>query len=210
MIAAIESVKGGQSVKRAAEVHGVLRTTLQDRVKGKVIHGVNPGPQPYLQPAEEKELSCFLTEVAAVGYRRTKKQVKLLTEMVARDKGVLRSTSRNKGGKVSDGWFRRFMNRQKTITLQKGDPTAQVQMEACSPAIITDQLKEVLEEHDLMDCPGQLYNVDETGMPFDHHSPNVVAKKKGKRKYDIEYPVTRARQLLLAVSVQQGMPSHPL
>ena len=108
MIAAIESVKGGQSIKRAAEVHGVPRTTLQDRVKGKVVHGVNPGPQPYLQPAEEKELSCFLAEVAAVGYGRTKKQVKLLAEMVARDKGVLRSTTRNKGGKVSDGhgWFR--------------------------------------------------------------------------------------------------------
>ena len=143
MIAAIESVKGGQSIKRAAEVHGVPRTTLQDCVKGKV-HGANSGPQPYLQPAEEKELSCFLTEVAAVGYGRTKKQVKLLAEMVARDKGVLRSTTKNKGGKVSDGWFRRFMNRQKTITLRKGDPTAQVRMEACSPAIITryfDQLK---------------------------------------------------------------------
>ena len=36
------------------------------------------------------------------------------------------------------------MNRQKTITLRKGDPTAQVRMEACSPAIIIqyfDQLK---------------------------------------------------------------------
>ena len=44
MIAAIESVKGGQSIKRAAEVHGVPRTTLQDRVKGKVVHDVNPGP----------------------------------------------------------------------------------------------------------------------------------------------------------------------
>ena len=29
------------------------------------------------------------------------------------------------------------------------------------------QLKEVLEEHKLMDCPGQLYDVDETGMPFE-------------------------------------------
>ena len=44
-----------------------------------------------------------------------------------------------------------------------------------------DQLKEVLEEHDLMDCPGQLYNVDEIGMPFDHHAPNVVAKKGQKK-----------------------------
>jgi len=80
---------GGQSVKRAAEDHGVPRTTLEDRVKGKVVHSVNPGPKPYLQPAEEKELSCFLIEVAAVGYGRTKKQVKLLAEMVARDKGIL-------------------------------------------------------------------------------------------------------------------------
>ena len=44
-----------------------------------------------------------------------------------------------------------------------------------------DQLKEVLEEHDLMDSPGQLYNVDETGMPFDHGAPNVVAKKGQKK-----------------------------
>lgn len=44
-----------------------------------------------------------------------------------------------------------------------------------------DQLKEVLEEHDLMDCPGQLYNVDETGMLFDHRAPNVVTKKGQKK-----------------------------
>lgn len=93
---------GGQSVKQAAELHGVPRTTLQDCVKGKVKHGVNLRPQPYLQPAEEKELSCYLTEVAAVGYGRTKKQVKLQAEMVAKDEGVLRSTTKNKAGKVSD------------------------------------------------------------------------------------------------------------
>lgn len=106
MIAAMESVKGGQSVKRVAELHGVPRTTLQDRVKGKVMHGVNPGSKSYLQPAEEKELSCFLIEVAAAGYERTKKQVKFLVEMVAKDKGVLQSTSKNKAGKVFGGWFR--------------------------------------------------------------------------------------------------------
>ena len=106
MIAAMGSIKGALSVKRAAELHGVPRATLQDRVKGKVMHGVNAGPQPYLQTGEEKELSCFLMEVAAVGYGKIKKQVKFLVEMVAKDKGVLRSTPKNKAGKVSDGWFR--------------------------------------------------------------------------------------------------------
>ena len=79
---AMESLKGGLSVKRAAELHCVLKTTLQNRVKGKVMHGVNPGPKPYLQQAEEKELSCFLTKVAAVGYGITKKQVKFLLEIL--------------------------------------------------------------------------------------------------------------------------------
>jgi len=132
MIAAMGSIKGGLSVKRAAELHGVPRATLQDRVKGKVMHGVNAGPQPYLQTGEEKELSCFLMEVAAVGYGKIKKQVKFLAEMVAKNKGILRSTPKNKAGKVSDGLFRRFMLRQKTITLWKRDPTAQVRMETCS------------------------------------------------------------------------------
>ena len=96
----MESIKGGVSVKWAAELHGVPRTTPQDRVKGKVLHGVNPGPK----PAEEKELLCFFTEVATVGYGRTKKQVKLLAQMVAKDKRVLRMGSKNQG-KVSDGCF---------------------------------------------------------------------------------------------------------
>ena len=57
-------------------------------------------------------------------------------------------------------------------------------MEACSPEIIMeyfDQLKEVLEEQDLMDCPGRLYNIYKTGMPFDHCDPNAVAKKGQKK-----------------------------
>ena len=32
-----------------------------------------------------------------------------------------------------------------------------------------------------MNCPGQIYNVDETGIPLDHHLPKVVGRK-GKRK----------------------------
>ena len=84
---------------RAAELHGVLRTTLQDCVKGKVMQ------------------SCFLTEVTTVGYGRTKKQVKFLVEMVAKDKGVLRSTTKDKAGKV---WFMQSMHPS------KGDPTAHV------------------------------------------------------------------------------------
>ena len=48
MIAAMESASGGMSVNQAAERHGIPTTTLQDCVKGNVLHGVNPGPKLYL------------------------------------------------------------------------------------------------------------------------------------------------------------------
>ena len=48
MIAAIRAVNSGVPVKRAAEEHCVPRTTLRDRLSGKVVHGTKPGPKPYL------------------------------------------------------------------------------------------------------------------------------------------------------------------
>ena len=68
MLAAMVAVRSGTSVKRAAIEHGVPRTTLQDRHLGKVTHGTNPGPWPYLDKSEEKELRDFIITVGQVGY----------------------------------------------------------------------------------------------------------------------------------------------
>ena len=38
-------------------------------------------------------------------------------------------------------------------------------------------LEDTLKEHDLMNCPAQIYNMDESGMPLDARLPNVVAKR---------------------------------
>ena len=76
MVAALKAVKGGESILRAARTYGVPRSTLQDRVHGKVTHGVKPGPRPYLAPAEEKELSMCIVDVTKAGYGKTRKKRK--------------------------------------------------------------------------------------------------------------------------------------
>ena len=42
-------------------------------------------------------------------------------------------------------------------------------------------LKSILDENDLLDKPGQIYNVDESGIPLDHRSPRVLTKRGHKK-----------------------------
>ena len=65
MSAALNSVKTeGLSGNRSADLYGVPRSTLKDRLSGRVVHGTKPGPRPYLSTGEETELSSHLLQVA--------------------------------------------------------------------------------------------------------------------------------------------------
>ena len=148
MVAAIEAVRGGQSVLCAATEYSVPRQTLADRINGRVVHGVNPGPKPFLSSMEEKELSSFLLDVAKAGYGKSKKQILGLAESVARDKGQMTGYKR-----ISTGWFRGFMKRQPHLSLRKGDPTANVRMDCLSKETMDSYfslLKDTLIENGIM------------------------------------------------------------
>ena len=67
MRTAMDAVKKGTlSVKRTAVEYEVPKSTLQDRILGKVIHGTNPGVKSYFNKTEEKELSEFITTVGKI------------------------------------------------------------------------------------------------------------------------------------------------
>ena len=85
--ATLKAVENGQSVSGAARDYGIPKTTLFDHVSGRVIHGVKPGPRPYLSPREEGTLGHFLKHCAKLGYGKTKKDVLAIAESTAIIKG---------------------------------------------------------------------------------------------------------------------------
>ena len=88
MLQAIETVKSGKlGVNRAALEHNVLRTTLKDRISGRVVHGTNMGPKPYLTYEEEKELVDFLLMCSRIGYGKTRSEVLRIIEAIMKRKG---------------------------------------------------------------------------------------------------------------------------
>jgi len=144
-----------------------------------VQHGVKPGPKPYLNEVEEKDLVGFLEVTPSIGYGKTRKQIKAVAETIAREKGMLRKE------RISVGWFRCFLERQPQFTLRKGDRTAFVRMSAMQYNEALDsyfrELKRIFDEHKLLDKPENIYNVDETGMPLDLRAPHILAKKGQKK-----------------------------
>ena len=97
MKATLEAVKEGQSISQAARDHGVPKTTLYDRVSGRVVHGSKLGPQHYLNGQEESELGSYLKHCVRVGYGKTRRDVLSIVQNATSEKGVLRSSHVSQG-----------------------------------------------------------------------------------------------------------------
>ena len=88
MLQAMEAVKSGSmGMNRAAIEHGVPRTTLKDRLSGRVIHGTNIGPKPYLTQEEKKQLVEFLVNCCKMGFGKTRGEVLKIVEAIMKKKG---------------------------------------------------------------------------------------------------------------------------
>ena len=81
MTRAPETILSEMTVRKAAEEFAVPRSTLHDRVSGKVQYGCKSGPRKYLNSTEEMELANFITDCSSLGYSHMKKQI---IEMVQR------------------------------------------------------------------------------------------------------------------------------
>ena len=76
MTKAMEAVKNGEmSINRVVQEYNVPRTTLKDRLAGRVKHGSKSGPDPYLTSNEEDELVSVLINACKMGHGKTKREV---------------------------------------------------------------------------------------------------------------------------------------
>lgn len=168
---AIEAVHNGTlSIRRAAEVYNIPKSTLHDRISGKVVQGASSGPEPYLTVTEETELVQFLTKCASMGFARNKKQIFDIVDRVLESKG--------KNVKVSNGWWQSFRNRHPNMVLRTSEPLSYIRAVSSSPDIINhyfDLLESTIVDNNLLGKASQIFNMDETGMPLDPKPPFVVA-----------------------------------
>ena len=200
MIKAVTAVENGMPIRRASELYSVPKSTLHDRVVGKVQHGTRPGPLAYLTVEEEEELVEFLIGCAEIGYPHTIPQILGIVNY----KGI----SKN----VMQGWWQRFAQRHKQITLRSAVPISMVRAKAMDIDSINrcfDVLEHTLKKNGLFNRPNLIYNCDETGMPLNPKGVKVVTKM-GAKDVSAIFGNSRCQITVLACTSASGMALPPM
>ena len=177
MSLAVEAVRSGEmGVRRAHQELGVPKSTLHDRIFGKVQEGAVSGPQAYLTKEEEDSLVHFLVECAQFGFPRTRKQVISIAQSVA--------IKQQDGVEVSSGWWQSFRHRHPEIVLRKPEALSRTRY---IPQSTIDQyynlLEQTLQDNGLEDHPELLFNCDETGISLDHLPEKAVTSTAIQHTY---------------------------
>ena len=206
MTLACEAVqKKGMSVRRAAEEYHIPRSTIFDRLSGKVEQGAVSGPVRYLNREEEAELVKFFGGCATIGYARTRKQVIALVEGIVTQK-------RGTETKISNGWWEAFRKRHPELALRKAERLAYCRAVAADQNVLDDYfclLQQTLQDNHLIDKPGQIFNCDESGFPLEHKLQGVVALK-GSKHPSVVTANERAQITVLACINAAGSAMPPM
>lgn len=161
MSKAITAVLDGVSIQRASEIY-VPKSTLGDKISGRVLPGSRSGPQPYLSEQKEKELVTFLCRSAAIGYSRTRSKVIAIVERILLSRGI------NKH--VSSGWWESLVKRHPQVVLRTPAALSNIRAMASDRDSLDkyfDILEDTMEENWLADKPHLIFNMDETGLALE-------------------------------------------
>ena len=171
----------GISVRRAALLHGIPHSTLQDHSSGRISRFAKPGPKPYLSVGEEEELVSFLVKCGQIGYPHTRQQVIAIVQQVVESKY-------DNPPLVTSGWWERFVQRHPSISLRTPAPLSFVRAMATDRECIGryfDLLLTTLEENDLLNKATCIFNCDESGLPLSPKAEKVIIEVGSKNPFHL-------------------------
>ena len=172
---ALNRCKSGMSVRKAATLCKVPRTTLSRRLKLKGRS--NPwGKAPQLDENDELKLIQYAQERATMGLGCTRKSFRRYAGQLADKRGKPFAK-----GTPSLKWWTLFRRRHPNLTLRQPEPTSLARQQAThhgNTAISNyfHQLGSVLDALQMKDTPKCIYNMDETGFSLSHKPGKVVCR----------------------------------
>ena len=120
------------------------------------VPGNTNGPPRHQTVSKENEMVKFLSRSTSIRYGKSRKEVMALVKRVLQSKSLTTH--------VSSDWWESFCRRHPNLSLHTAAPLSLDASDPDTTLRYFDLLERTLEENDLIGKPGQLYNMDESGM----------------------------------------------
>lgn len=178
---AIQDVLEGLSIRKSARKLEVARSTLHDRVSGKVINK-NRGRQRVLTAEEEGRFAAWLIERCRLGLGVSKEEfVDVVQSFINK---IDRKTMFNNENRPGESWYRGFLKQNPQVKLRAAR-TLDKKRAKITPADLDEwysDFEKFVNQFGLRNRPGQIWNCDESGFDLQRRAGNVMGPSKEKER----------------------------
>lgn len=179
-------ISGEMGINKASRSYGIPSRTLRRHLqsgKSKILLGRIPE----LGIEHEKRLVRHIKCLEKSGFAPDATSLKQMAYSFAEKLNINHRFSRETKSAGND-WLRGFLRRNKELTIRKSEGLSLARAQGMNRDDVGqffNLLLQILTENDLLDKPGKIYNVDETGIQINNKPGKVIASKGAKDIYSL-------------------------
>jgi len=179
---------GSITLNKASSKYLIPKSTLHNKITGKVPNARKMGPSPILTYSEEERIKKWILDKAKLGFPMHPNEVKDSVQK------VLKIASRPNpflDDRPGDKWLKLFLQRHPEISKRNTEIISKSRASVTETAISQwfSELKKFIDDKNIMDMmtdPNRIYNADETGMRTCMKSGLVLGPRSSfKNLYEI-------------------------
>lgn len=183
LLSAMEAVRSGNmGVNEAARQFQVPCTTLRRRLATGNTKKNSLGPSSILGDKNERKIALHIKKMQKRGFSPTRNIVRRMAYQLAEQLKIKHTFNRNVE-MAGEDWLRSFLRRNSDLSVRKSEGVSLARARGMNKKDVADYfelLGNILEEHNLFDKPGNVFNMDESGLQLNNRPEHVIAAKGSK------------------------------
>ncbi|CAH1980043.1 unnamed protein product [Acanthoscelides obtectus] len=185
---AVEFIRQSKlNISQASKKYGIPKSTLSNKLRGKVPAVRKMGPTTILTMEEEANLEKWILSKAMLGFPMDPDEVK---DSVQRVLKIVKRPNVFTDDRPGKKWMKLFLQRHPNVTKRNTEIISKGRASVTEEGIRTwfGELKDYLiseNAEDILSCPERIFNADETGLQTCPKSGKLLGPKNYKNFYEL-------------------------
>lgn len=177
------------SIYEASRRYGVPWSTLKRRITNNDFDKKSLGPSSVLGGENENKIVKHIKKLQLHGFAPTRTEVRIMAFRLA-EQLKLSHRFNVQTGKAGLDWLHLFLSRHPELSIRKSEGVSQARVLNMNRQAVKSYfalLQDLLIRHNLVNKPGNIYNIDESGLQLNNKPEQVIAEKGSKSVQSVTF-----------------------